>query len=323
VRAVGLSARQALSATGWVICAVLLALGSAGVVSGLDHRPGTLAREELTWPGDRAVLPVLQGAAADLEQIAAEVDRLSLLGRGVLSAITARDSALLETTLNEGRILAAGIELRVAAVRSTLEGLPGFGTGSELRLGDQARTTRAVILAGLAATTGLTESWAILASGGLTAAHLSDLLEEHDESALAAIDAGFEGRYEDALGRLAEAEASLEEAGRLRDQLRNTVDVGTLDEWLRRNTDYDAALRQLYSALVASGGRATAEVRDAIRAEETARERLPPDARGIAIIVAEIGRGGANQAVIEIELVRGALAGALEDLRAAPGIAGA
>ena len=41
---------------------------------------------------------------------------------------------------------------------------------------------------------------------------------------------------------------------------------------------------------------------------------LPQDARGLVVIMAEIGRGGLNGAVITIEEARGQLAGAVEDL---------
>jgi hypothetical protein len=60
------------------------------------------------------------------------------------------------------------------------------------------------------------------------------------------------------------------------------------------------------------GGRVTGSVREAVAAEEAARARLPPDARGMVLIMADIGRGGMNGAVIAIEEARGRLADALE-----------
>ena len=68
-----------------------------------------------------------------------------------------------------------------------------------------------------------------------------------------------------------------------------------LDQWLDRNTTYDKALRGLYVALNKVGGRVTKRVRDAIAAEKVARERLPPDSRGLILIIADIGRGGMNK----------------------------
>ena len=90
------------------------------------------------------------------------------------------------------------------------------------------------------------------------------------------------------------------------------VDVTVLDEWLDRNEAYDVALRGLYVALEDVGGRVTDDVRDAIAAEKAAKERLPPDSRGLILIMAEIGRGGMNGAVIAIEETKGRLAATLE-----------
>ena len=73
-----------------------------------------------------------------------------------------------------------------------------------------------------------------------------------------------------------------------------TVDVAVLDEWLDRNAAYDVALRDLYAALDGVGGRVTDDVRDAIDAEQAAKERLPADSRGLILIMSEIGRGGMN-----------------------------
>ena len=42
----------------------------------------------------------------------------------------------------------------------------------------------------------------------------------------------------------------------------------------------------------------------AVKAEAAARARLPPDTRGLVIIMSEIGRGGMNGAVIAIEEAR-------------------
>ena len=104
-----------------------------------------------------------------------------------------------------------------------------------------------------------------------------------------------------------------------RDGLVNTSDVSTLDAWLSRNQRYDAALVALYAALQESGGLVTDKVRDAYREEGAARAILPPDTRGLVLIVADIGRGGLNQAVIAIEQARGRLNLALEALQPVEG----
>jgi hypothetical protein len=58
----------------------------------------------------------------------------------------------------------------------------------------------------------------------------------------------------------------------------------------------------------------TRAIREALAAEQEARDQLPEDTRGMVIIMSEIGRGGLNQAVIAIEQARGELDGALESI---------
>ena len=135
---------------------------------------------------------------------------------------------------------------------------------------------------------------------------------------MAAARLGRDAEYANALEVLAEAFAAIADARRLRDQLAKTVDVATLDQWLERSGAYDVALRDLYTALDKSGGKVNDAVRAAIAAEEKAKDRLPPDTRSLVIIMAEIGRGGMNSAVISIEQARGQLADALAEPTASP-----
>ena len=104
--------------------------------------------------------------------------------------------------------------------------------------------------------------------------------------------------------------AELAAARTIRDDLARHVDVSTLDSWIARNVAIDAALRDLYTRLVASKGRVTPEVRAALAGVDAARAQLPPDTRALVVILADIARGGLNQAVITIEQARGRLAAA-------------
>jgi hypothetical protein len=166
---------------------------------------------------------------------------------------------------------------------------------------------RAAIAGALETTNGIAEAWARLADGGLSAARLAALLERHDETVAAAAAHGRAERYGEALETLTVAEGVLTDARAVRNRLANTVDVSTLDEWLNRNGRYDAALRRLYETLEESGGEVTVEVRAAVLAEERARDRLPPDTRGLVVIMSDIARGGINDTVIAIEVARGRL----------------
>jgi len=122
---------------------------------------------------------------------------------------------------------------------------------------------------------------------------------------------GRAARYADAMARLDDADATIKASRALRNQLANSVDVTVLDEWLARNAAYDKALRRLYAAYSKVGSVVTDALRNAIAAEAKAREDLPPDTRGLVVIMAEIGRGGMNGAVIAIEEARGRLTAAL------------
>jgi predicted pyridoxine 5'-phosphate oxidase superfamily flavin-nucleotide-binding protein len=180
------------------------------------------------------------------------------------------------------------------------------------------RQRHARLVAALAETQGLDQAWARLAVGSASASRLSGLLATHDETVLKAAAKGRDGDYAEALKILDDADAVIADSRALRNRLANTVDVTTLDEWLDRSEGYDVALRDLYDALRKSEGRVTAAVRSAMTEERKARDRLPPDTRGLVVIMAEIGRGGMNGAVIAIEQARGELADLLAESEASP-----
>ena len=157
----------------------------------------------------------------------------------------------------------------------------------------------------------LAQQVALATLGSISATRLSGLLARHDDLVVQAAARGRAARYDDAVTLLNQADATIAQARTLRDQLANTVDVTVLDQWLDRNADYDVALRNLYKALAKVGSRVTDAVRKAIAAERAAKDRLPPDTRGLVVIMAEIGRGGMNGAVISIEETRAKLIDAI------------
>jgi hypothetical protein len=311
--------RRTLLAVVWLFVAVVMALAGAGVVAQWSHPPGTPSRAELTWHGDQEVAPSLDAAQADLGAIGTEVDRLSVLARGALAAVTADDQEPFSRALTEGGDLTREIQAASAALRADLTALPGDLAIDAISYGDDPLARRAAMLTALEATEGLARSWARFTVGSLSASDLISLLTSHDVTVAAAASEGRSAEYEAALATLARAVTKLDDATDIRDQLTNTTDVELLDEWLARNRRYDDALIALYAALRDSGGLVNDAVRDAYREESAARAQLPPDTRGLVIIVAEIGRGGLNQAVIAIEQARGRLNLALEALTPAEG----
>ena len=159
---------------------------------------------------------------------------------------------------------------------------------------------------------GLHTAWTRLTVGSVAATKMSGLLAEHDRLVGQAADRGVHAKYAEAMKLLDQAQAQLASARDLRNELVTTVDVSVLDEWLTRNEDYDVALRNLYKEISKVGKTVTATTRAAVKAEADARARLPPDTRGLVIIMAEIGRGGMSDAVVAIEEARAKLADALD-----------
>lgn len=303
--------RGPLLALGWLAAAVLISLGAAGLVTMAIPSPGTTARPELTWAGDRVIRPELEAATGDLATIAADVEELGLEGRAALAFLVATDLDGLIAAVERGSMLIDGIVDQTAAVRRDLAAMPGLGPQAAIELSPASVERHARIDGALESTDELPAAWARLTSGSVAAVRLTNLLVEHDQSTASAALRGGAADYEAALAQLDDSDRILAEARLLRDQLANTVDVSVLGQWLDRNAAYDAALRDLYAALEASGGRVTEDVRAAVAAEQAAREQLPPDTRGLTVILAEIARGGLNQAVIAVETARGELAAAL------------
>jgi len=300
-------------AAAWTVVALLISAGAAGLVVGMDHIPGTAARAELTSDADATADEALDNAEAQLADLTEDVQELGVLARGALASLSGQDLETVEQAVDEGALLVAGISDRSRAIRAELLEIPGIGgAAAELTTSAEVRARHAGMLDALEVTEGLDDAWVDLTTGSLAAARLSRLLADHDRIMGEAVLEGRAGNYEPAISKIDEAAALLNEADTMRAQLANTVDVSTLIEWIRRNRNYEDALRALYTAVDEAGGRQTAAVREAIANERSARKELPPDARGLVVIMAEIGRGGLNGAVITIEEARGRLADAVE-----------
>lgn len=308
----------------WLGVAVLISLGVAGIAAAMTRAPGTAARAELTWPGDAAARPVLAAAETSLRALQEEVAALGSLGRLAVTALSAADQDAINDAVAEGTVQLERVEAAVATYRTNLEAVPGIGTRDEvIRLSQDLRDRYDVLVATVRETDDLASDWRVLTQEALNAGRLSGLLQDHDRVAGEAVQAGSGAEYGRALQALDVASERLDAAGELRDALAERLDVTTLDRWLERNDAYDNALRELYGALRDSGGAVNQRVRDAVAAERAARERLPEDTRALVIIMAEVARGGLNQAVISIEETRGALGEALialQGLSASPEI---
>ena len=311
--------RQIAFAIAWLAAVIVIAFGAAGIVAGMDAPATTGA---YPWQTSRDDVPVgkqLDAITTQLKDVSVQLDALGIQARGALSALVANDQTRAATALETGDALVADIREKSLAIGVALSDVPLIGTpAAEYRLGPAVRERHAGLVGALAETRGIDQAWARLAVGSASASRLSELLATHDETVLKAAAKGRDADYAAALTILDEADGYIADSRALRNRLANTIDVTTLDEWLDRSEGYDVALRNLYDTLRKSDGRVTDAVRRAMTAEREARDRLPPDTRGLVVIMAEIGRGGMNGAVIAIEQARGELADDLTESEASP-----
>jgi hypothetical protein len=306
--------QRAALAVVWLLIVAVVSVGGAGLVASMANQPGTPARAELTDAGDAATAAGLDRAQAELLALTQDVERLGELGRGALTALVSSDFTTLDTAVADGQTLARTIETRSAQIREELNLLPGTGPNEALVWSPETSKRRDLALAAVGATGGLEIAWARLAAGSTVANRLTILLTNHDTTAGKAAAIGRDLKFAAALKTLATAQKMLDQAKTLRDALANTVDVSTLTQWIDRNVEYDTALARLYTATIAGKGKVTQAMKDAAIAERKAREFLPSNTSGLVIILAEIGRGGLNQAVIGIEETRAKLQAAIDRL---------
>jgi hypothetical protein len=306
--------RRALLAILWLLVAAVIAVGGAGLVAATTNQPGTPGRAELTAAGDAAAEPVLDHVTSELASLTQDVQKLEELGRNGLVTLVGSDFTTLDQVVEEGQTLAGQVEARANAIRAELVALPGSGPTEDLAWSPETKRRRDVALAALDATQGLQGAWIKLAAGATTADKLTTLLTDHDRIAGQAALSGRSAKYAAALKTLKQAEAKLDQAKALRDALSNTIDVSTLTQWIDRNNDYDTALAHLYQATIDSKGRITTDLKNAAIEERQAHSLLPHNTSGLVIILAEIARGGLNQAVVGIDEARAQLQAAVDDL---------
>jgi hypothetical protein len=316
------SVRSVALAVAWLAIVALLSLGAAGIVAAMAHQPGTPGRAELTYLGDAAIEPGLAAAEDSLAKLSDEVAALGELGRSAIGDLVGGNLDSLATTVSDGEGLALSIQTHTSQIRTALENLPGIGSQSELVLSSDVRRRHALALTALKSTNGIALAWTRLGAGALAATRVTTLLLDHDKTTGEAAAAGRNAKYKSAIAKLTQSDALIAQARALRDSLAATgIDVSTLTQWLDLNASYDAILRRLYQGFIDSKGRITNEIRQAVKDELVARARLPADTKGLVVILAEIGRGGLNEAVIGIEEARGELEAAL-GLLSAPADAG-
>ena len=308
------SLERAALAVVWLLIVAVISVGGAGLVAAMANQPGTPGRAELTAEGDARAGAALDRIQSELVGLTKDVERLGELGRGALTSLVASDFAALDAAVADGQTLARSIDTRSAQILEEIRAVPGTGPMEALTWSLETGRRRDLALSAVSSTGGLELSWTRLAAGSTVANRLTVLLTQHDPTAGQAAKEYQAKKFAASLKTLASAQAMLDGAKTLRDQLANTVDVTTLTQWIDRNAEYDAALNRLIKATVAAKGKVTKELQAAFTAERRAHDLLPSNTTGLVIILAEIGRGGLNQAVIGIEETRAKLQAAVDRL---------
>ena len=121
-------ARRLGAAAVWLVAALAIALGAAGLVTAMDPPPTDGGRTDLTTSGDAEVRPALDAVEADIGALATSVDALGTQARGALAALTASDHDTVDAAIATGDDLLIDIQLQAAKVRSELGDVPLVGT---------------------------------------------------------------------------------------------------------------------------------------------------------------------------------------------------
>ena len=290
---------------------MLIALGAAGVVAGMDTpAPDGTDRTGRTGHGDALVDASLDAIEADLRALSDSVAGLGEQARAILASMSGNDTAAVDAATAQGTQLVADIKRRSDRIRAALDDVPIVGTpAAAYALSPETVDRHAAYVGGLASTDAVGDAWTRLVVGALAANRLSGLLADHDQAVVDAAAAGRKADYRTALRHLDDADAAIADARSMRDRLKATVDVTTLDQWLARSHAYDVALRALYDAV--RRGASTADIRRAVAKEQAAKDRLPPDTRALVLIMADIGQGGISDAAGDIEQAQSDLEDAL------------
>ncbi|HEY4634482.1 MAG TPA: hypothetical protein VIH00_11265 [Candidatus Limnocylindrales bacterium] len=288
----------------WLIVAMVVAIGAAGIVSGVGGVPGTAARSELTWAGDRELRGEINATTERIAELAEEIDALGEKGRLALTFIAARDVYRAQATVDEGSVIAARIGTLAENLQAATAAMQGTGPLTVLRYAPDVVSQRTFVASATSATDGVEETWQRFSAAAVAAERLATLLTLHDEQTGAALKLGSEFEFAKALVALDDSDATMTEIDRLHDQLAAAADTTILATWIERHVAYDVALRTYFAELIKSKGRATTEVKAAFAAEQKARALLPKDTRALSVIMAEVAQAGLQQAVITIQQTR-------------------
>lgn len=301
---------------GWLLLAAGLAFGSAGMAAVTQPQPVTGHRPELTWAADRELSAKLDAAVRDLVLLNGDVDVLSQMAREVLTDLVQIDQAKLTQAWDGGSSAVDSIYARAGDLDTRLICNPWDAT-RDLELSktyDPALVDRYHhICLAVASVAPLRGEWESLVAGSQTAMSLATDIGTHDQVGTSALQLATQGRYPEALAKLASASSAISDATSTAADLAKVLDVSTLQDWLSRTTGWDNAARILWQSVIGSKGVITPQVTAAIKVEKAARALLPDDNAVLQVVMDELA-GNLIPQGISIENSRGAFASALSDL---------
>jgi hypothetical protein len=304
----------------WLGLAVILSLGSAGVVAAMSP-PGPENRQELTYGADHELEVRLAAAATDLAELNGQVTVLGEQARRLLASLSSIDRAGLEAAYTSGDAALGEIDRLSAALgdRMNCEPWPADRSGELERIyGGTLVAEWYGLCLSLDSVLPLRADWTAMVDGSGVAMGVADGIAEHDRLAEQALQQATQGRYAQALASLDAAAGALDGTRQLADRLSKVGrDVSTLDLWLERIDAMDAALRTLWREMIASEGRITAQVTAALKAVSEAQALLPGSDAVMSVVLYELAGDLLNQG-ISIEQAKGRLGAALAPLTEAP-----
>jgi hypothetical protein len=308
--------RSQIVRLGWLVLAAGLAFGSAGLVAAAQHPPSGGNRQELTWAADHDLSATLDAAVRDLTLLNDDVDLLGRMARQTLSSLAQVDQVALTQAWDSGSSAVSSIDARAADLTKRLK-CDLWDAAYELELSKTYSPAlidryHSVCLA-IASVAPLRDDWVSLVAGSSTAMQVAFDINNHDQIAADALQLATQGRYQDALTKLASATAAIADATSIAADLARVTDVSTLQDWMARTTRMDSALQTLWRAMIASKGRVTPQVTAALKGVNDAKALLPDDNSVLQVVLYELA-GNLTTDGISIETARGALAGALSDL---------
>jgi hypothetical protein len=316
---VGIGARTWPRAA-WLGLAVILALGSAGVVAAMSPSDPQY-REELTYGADHELQGRLDRSAIELAALNGQVTGLGDQARRLLSRLTLIDKTGLEATYSDGAAALAEIDRLSAGLSQDMECRPWTASRTE----QLVRTYSAHLVdewqqlcQSLESVIPLRDDWTEMVAGSQTAIGVSDAISAHDSLATEALQLATQGRYPDALSKIEDAARALNGTRELAAAMgRLGRDISTLTEWLSRIDEMDRALQTLWREMILSDGRITAQVTAALRAVTQAQALLPGSDTVLSVVVYELAGDLLGQG-ISIEKAKGQLGAALAALTPPP-----